>query len=220
MVVHPKGARHLADPSRLIAGAKAVYGDKFSDLFEPILPIAEERLIVKGEGETLEIGPNCQLLFLDTPGHANHHFSIYDPISNGMFTGDTVGVRYPQLVQDNVHLFLPSTSPNQFDPDAMRRAMDRMEQMRLDTIYFGHYGMTNDPSEVFRQVSNWLEVYVNEAKKVYAEQKGYEVLAERLENLVREHLRGLGIPDDHEVYSILQLDIEVSAMGLLDNLSK
>ncbi|MFJ5772371.1 MBL fold metallo-hydrolase [Psychrobacillus sp. NPDC093180] len=220
VVVHHKGARHLADPSRLIAGAKAVYGDKFSGLFEPILPIAEERLIVKGEGETLEIGPNCQLLFLDTPGHANHHFSIYDPISNGMFTGDTVGVRYPQLVPDNVHLFLPSTSPNQFDPDAMQRAMDRMEQMRLDTIYFGHYGMTNDPAEVFRQVSNWLKVYVHEAKKVYAEQKGYEVLAERLESLVREHLRGVGIPDDHEVYSILQLDVEVSAMGLLDYLSK
>ncbi|MDI2586816.1 MBL fold metallo-hydrolase [Psychrobacillus sp. NEAU-3TGS] len=220
VVVHPKGARHLADPSRLITGAKAVYGDKFSGLFEPILPIAEERLIVKGEGETLEIGPNCQLLFLDTPGHANHHFSIYDPISNGMFTGDTVGVRYPQLVPDNVHLFLPSTSPNQFNPDAMQRAMDGMEEMQLDTIYFGHYGMTNDPAEVFRQVSTWLKVYVDEAKTVYAEQKGYEVLAERLESLVREHLRGLGIPDDHEVYSILQLDIEVSAMGLLDYLSK
>lgn len=220
VVVHPKGARHLADPSRLIAGAKAVYGDKFSSLFEPILPIAEERLIVKGEGETLKIGPNCQLEFLDTPGHANHHFSIYDPISNGMFTGDTVGVRYEQLVPDGVHLFLPSTSPNQFDPDAMQRAMDRMEQMQLDTIYFGHYGMTNEPDEVYRQVSSWLKVYVNEAKTVYAEQKGYEVLAERLGSLVREHLRGLGIPDDHEVYSILQLDVEVSAMGLLDYLSK
>ena len=57
-------------------------------------------------------------------------------------------------------------------------------------------------------------------KIVYAEQKGYEVLAERLGSLVREHLRGLGIPDDHEVYSILQLDIEVSAMGLIDYLSK
>lgn len=220
VVVHPKGARHLADPSRLIAGAKAVYGDKFAGLFEPILPIDEDRLLVKGEGDKLKIGSNCQLEFLDTPGHANHHFSIYDPISNGMFTGDTVGVRYEQLMPDGVQLFLPSTSPNQFDPEAMLRAMDRMQEMHLDAIYFGHYGMTNTPDEVYRQVSSWLEVYVNEAKKVYAEQKGFGVLAERLGNLVREHLRGQGISDDHEVYSILQLDVEVSAMGLLDYLSK
>ena len=220
VVVHPKGARHLADPSRLIAGAKAVYGDKFEELFEPIVPIDEDRLLVKGEGDKLKIGPNCQLEFLDTPGHANHHFSIYDPISNGMFTGDTVGVRYEQLIPDGVQLFLPSTSPNQFDPDAMQRAMDRMQEMQLDAIYFGHYGMTNTPDEVYRQVSSWLEVYVSEAKIVYTEQKGYEVLAERLGSLVREHLRGLGISDDHEVYSILQLDIEVSAMGLIDYLSK
>lgn len=220
VVVHPKGARHLADPSRLIAGAKAVYGDKFSELFEPILPIDEDRLLVKGEGDKLKIGSNCQLEFLDTPGHANHHFSIYDPISNGMFTGDTVGVRYEQLIPDDVQLFLPSTSPNQFDPEAMQRAIDRMQEMQLDVIYFGHYGMTNAPDEVCRQVSSWLQVYVNEAKIVYAEQKGLEVLAERLGSLVREHLRGLGIPDDHEVYSILKLDIEVSAMGLIDYLSK
>ncbi|MFJ8065754.1 MBL fold metallo-hydrolase [Psychrobacillus sp. NPDC096426] len=220
VVVHPKGARHLADPSRLIAGAKAVYGDKFAELFEPIVPIDNERLLIKNEGDKLRIGPNCQLEFLDTPGHAKHHFSIFDPVSNGMFTGDTVGVRYPQLVPDNVHLFLPSTSPNQFDPDAMHQAIDRMQNMELDSIYFGHYGTTNMPDEVYRQVSSWLEVYVNEAKTIYIEQQGYEVLAERLLSLVREHLRGLGISDDHEVYSILQLDTEVSAMGLLDYLSK
>jgi len=220
VVVHPKGARHLADPSRLIAGAKAVYGDKFSALFEPILPINEDRLLVKGEGDKLTIGPNCQLEFLDTPGHANHHFSIYDPISNGMFTGDTVGVRYEQLIPDGVQLFLPSTSPNQFSPEAMKRAIDRFKKMQLDVIYFGHYGMAKEPNEVYRQVSNWLEIYVNEAKRVYAEQKGYEVLAERLESLVREHLSGQGISDDHEVYNILQLDIEVSSMGLIDYLSK
>lgn len=220
VVVHPKGARHLADPSRLIAGAKAVYGDKFSALFEPILPINEDRLLVKGEGDKLTIGPNCQLEFLDTPGHANHHFSIYDPISNGMFTGDTVGVRYEQLIPDGVQLFLPSTSPNQFSPEAMKRAIDRFKKMQLDVIYFGHYGMAKEPNEVYCQVSNWLEIYVNEAKRVYAEQKGYEVLAERLESLVREHLSGQGISDDHEVYNILQLDIEVSSMGLIDYLSK
>ena len=77
VIVHPKGARHLADPSRLIMGAKAVYGDKFSQLFDPIVEIPEDRLMIKGEGDTLEISEKLNLKFLDTPGHANHHFSIY-----------------------------------------------------------------------------------------------------------------------------------------------
>ena len=64
-----------------------------------------------------------QLTFFDTPGHAKHHFSIYDPVSNGMFTGDTVGIRYKQLIGDGVDLFLPSTSPNQFDPAEMNVAI-------------------------------------------------------------------------------------------------
>lgn len=220
VVVHPKGARHLADPDRLIAGAKAVYGEKFAELFDPIIPIPEDRLLVKDDGDTLKIGPNCLLEFLDTPGHAKHHFSIYDPITNGMFTGDTVGIRYEQLVPDGVNLFLPSTSPNQFDPDAMQRAINRMQDRKLDYIYFGHYGMTNTPNEALRQVSEWLDIFVGEAEAIYAEQKGHKELAERLISLVREKLSAQGIPDDHKVYSLIKLDMEVSAMGMIDYLSK
>ena len=102
----------------------------------------------------------------------------------------------------------------------MQRAMIRMQEMQLDAIYFGHYGMSNEPEEVYRQVFSWLEVYVKEARIIFTEQKGHEILAERLLSLVREHLSGQGIPDDHEVYSILQLDIDVSSMGLIDYLSK
>ncbi len=160
VVVHPRGARHLAEPERLIAGAKVVYGDRFSELFDPILPVSENRLLIKGEGGTLKIGPTCTLEFLDTPGHSKHHFSIYDPVSNGLFTGDTVGVRYSQLIRDGVQLFLPSTSPNQFDPEAMRGAIDRMLEMNLDAIYYGHFGMTNEPDRALRQVAEWLSVFM------------------------------------------------------------
>ena len=155
----------------MIAGAKAVYGDKFESLFDPILPIAEDRLLIKGEGDVLKIGPACTLQFLDTPGHAKHHFSIYDPVSNGIFTGDTIGVRYKQLVADGIDLFLPSTSPNQFDPTAMVQAIDRIQDMNVEFIYFGHFGMTDKPKEVFRQVSKWLVVFVEEAKAVYCRGK-------------------------------------------------
>lgn len=216
VVVHPRGARHLADPERLAAGAREVYGGRFSELFDPVIPVPEERLLVKDEGDSLKLGPECTLKFLDTPGHAKHHFSIYDPVSNGLFTGDTVGIRYEQLIRDGINFFLPSTSPNQFDPDAMRRAIDRMLGMELDYIYFGHFGMTDTPNEALQHVFEWLKVFVEEAEAVVAEKNSYKELAQRLSARVRKHLSELGVRDDHEVYDLIDLDMQVSAMGMID----
>lgn len=220
VIVHPRGARHLTEPERLIAGAKMVYGDRFKTLFEPVIPIPKDRLLVKENRATLEISSGCELTFLDSPGHAKHHFSIYDPISNGMFTGDTVGIRYEQLIRDGIDLYLPSTSPNQFDPDAMQTAIDKMLGMDLDCIYFGHFGMTDNPQIALQQVSEWLAVFMVEAEAVFAGKQGPEVLANRLFNLVQEHLRGMGISDDHEVYYLIGVDMEVSSMGMIDYLMK
>src|SRR5699024_12194660 len=109
-------SRHVAEQRKLAKGGRAIYGDSFEELFEPIVPVAEERLLIKGEGDTLKIGANCTLQFLDTPGHSRHHFSIYDPVSNGVFTGDTTGIRYEQLAREGLACFLPSTTPNDIDP--------------------------------------------------------------------------------------------------------
>lgn len=220
VVVHPKGARHLSDPKRLIAGAKAVYTDRFADLFEPILPIPEERLLIMGESDQLKIGPMCTLEFLDTPGHAKHHFSIYDPVSHGVFAGDTVGIRYEQLVDEGIDLFLPSTSPNQFDPTAMQHAIERLRAMELAAIYYGHFGMTTKPNAALNQVSEWLPVFLDQAQQAVSEGAGPDVLAQRLFNLVVEKLQKKGVPDSHEVYPIIELDLQVSAMGLMDYLAK
>ncbi len=216
IVVHPRGARHLAEPKKLAAGARAVYGDSFSELFDPIISVPEERLLIKGEEDTLQIGSACTLTFFDTPGHSRHHFSIFDPVSNGMFTGDTVGVRYQLLIDDGVSFFLPSTSPNQFDPDAMQRSIDRMLSMNLDRIYYGHFGMTQNPEKALHQVSEWIGVFMEEAEQVIAEGKGYDELSGRLLERVRQYLRGFDIDDDHEAYIVINLDMQVCALGMID----
>ncbi|WP_100012280.1 MBL fold metallo-hydrolase [Lentibacillus sediminis] len=220
VVVHPRGERHLADPRKLAAGARAIYGESFSDLFDPVLPVPEERLLVKGQGDILEIGPSCSLKFLDTPGHAKHHFSIYDPISNGMFTGDTAGIRYEQLIEEGIDLFLPTTSPNHFDPEAMQASIDRFAAMDLDRIYFGHFGMTVNPADALEKVSIWLKVFVEEGRKAVEEGKRFDELANRLLEHIKEELRENGIPDDHEAYVMLNLDMQVSALGILDYFSR
>jgi glyoxylase-like metal-dependent hydrolase (beta-lactamase superfamily II) len=220
VVVHPKGARHLADPSRLIAGARSVYGDKFSTLFEPILPVPQEKLLTKNDQEELKIGPDCTLVFFDTPGHANHHFSIYYPKENGMFVGDTTGIYYPQLKRDGVEFYLPSTSPNQFSPDQMLESVLRYEKMNLSAIYFGHYGMSRSPNEVYKQIRIWLQEFLTVAQQVYGEQLDSAVqvaqIANQLMIKVITHLEKKGIKPDHPVFEIIRLDLDVGAMGLVD----
>lgn len=220
VVVHPRGERHLVDPHKLVAGARAVYGDSFSELFDPIYPIEKERLLVKDEGDTLKIGPHCTLTFLNTPGHAKHHFSIYDPVSNGLFTGDTVGIRYDQLVDDGIDLFLPSTSPNHFNPNDMHDSINRISDMNLDRIYYGHFGMTESPKGALKQVANWLDIFMEISEDVVAEGKGYDVLSKQLFNYVRNYLRDLDVPDEHKVYILINLDMQVSALGIIDYFNK
>ncbi|MEI3599782.1 MULTISPECIES: MBL fold metallo-hydrolase [unclassified Oceanobacillus] len=220
LIVHPRGGRHLIDPTKLAAGARAIYGESFSEIYDPIVPVPADRVVEKSEGDTLDIGPNCTLEFWDTPGHAKHHFSIFDPVSNGMFTGDTAGVRYELLLQDGVELYLPTTSPNHFNPNDMHASINRFAEEDVDRIYFGHFGMTENPKEALKQVAQWLDIYVEIAEEVVDEGGDYNEIARRIMKRVKEHLRGLGIQDDHEVYIIINLDVQISALGMIDYFQK
>ncbi|MEH7391339.1 MBL fold metallo-hydrolase [Bacillus sp. JJ1503] len=226
VIVHPRGKRHLADPSRLIQGAKAVYGDKFNELFDPILPVPEDRLVIKEDGETIKIGKERILKFMDTPGHANHHFSIHDSLSNGIFTGDTIGVYYPQVFDQGVELFLPSTSPNQFDPETMLQSMKRISSLRVERIYFGHYGMTANPDQVFKQIEYWLPLFMAAGEKVWAENQTasfdtkQKALFHLLLNEVNQFLSENQIVLEEDLSEIIQLDLTVGSMGIIDYLAK
>ncbi|MEH7445100.1 MBL fold metallo-hydrolase [Bacillus sp. JJ1122] len=224
VIVHPKGARHLADPSRLIAGAKAVYGEKFTELFDPILEIPEDRIITKGDGDTLVIGEELTLQFFDTPGHANHHFSIHHPATNGIFSGDTAGIYYPQIHREDIEFYLPSTSPNQFDPEKMIQSINKYKELRVERIYFGHYGMSENPAEAFKQVEYWLEIFLTEAKHAVTTCEGtaqrIEEVTKRLFDKIKEYLTNHGLAENHSIFELLYLDINVSSMGLVHYLEK
>lgn len=220
VVVHPKGARHLEDPSRLIQGAKAVYGDRFKLLFDPIVPIPKKKLIIKHDEETLMIGKDCELIFYDTPGHANHHFSVYDPISKGIFTGDTLGVYYPQLEEFGLQLFLPATSPNQFDPEKTLASLEKLKKLEIERIYFGHFNMTENVEKVYEQLTDWLPLYVSIGKEAEQAGENSEELVIRLQKLIQAKLRSFNVPDDHPFYHLLTVDLQIFAMGLLDYIKK
>ncbi|PTQ56728.1 MAG: Beta-lactamase related protein [Candidatus Carbobacillus altaicus] len=176
VIVHPRGARHLAHPEKLIAGAKAVYGEMFESYFHPVLPVPEDRIITPGDGETLSFAGGKSFTFIDTPGHARHHLSIMDQETGDVFTGDTVGILYNQVLKasiahDAIHdahiqnarfekpFVLPSTSPNQFDAKAMRGSWERIRSFNPKRLFFGHFGSTEDVEEAFLSAEKGLQLY-------------------------------------------------------------
>jgi glyoxylase-like metal-dependent hydrolase (beta-lactamase superfamily II) len=125
LVIHPFGSRHMIDPARLIAGAEAVYGKQgLRDSVGEIIPVDENRVIEADDMYRFRLGER-ELLVLDTPGHARHHFCVWDEQSRGFFTGDTFGIAYPELDCDGHSFIFPPTTPVQFDPPAWHASIDR-----------------------------------------------------------------------------------------------
>ncbi|PWK07467.1 MBL fold metallo-hydrolase [Tumebacillus permanentifrigoris] len=218
VVCHPRASRHLIDPTRLIAGASAVYGDELERIFGTILPVPEDRVLVREDGETIDLGGRV-LTFYDTPGHARHHFSIQDSGSNGIFTGDTVSIRYvPELTGWDFTCLFPSTSPSEFDRDAVFRTIERLEQLQPERIYHTHFGVTEPASTAFERTRQTIADYDDFAREMFRPGLPWEDLAERIRAYIRADLAAHG----HHVVDLsgIELDIELNAKGLLFVLEK
>jgi len=160
LVVHPKGARHMIDPSKLIAGASAVYGNaEFERLYGNINPIDAARVMEPGDGETLHWA-NRPLTFIDTPGHANHHHCIIDQQTNSVFTGDTLGVSYRALRSDTHTFIMPTTTPVQFNPEALHRSIDKVMSIAPDTLYLTHYSAIKPNVQMIAGLHEQIDDYV------------------------------------------------------------
>ncbi|MCA0148827.1 MBL fold metallo-hydrolase [Rossellomorea vietnamensis] len=217
IIVHPKGRRHLIDPTRLIAGARAVYGEKFDELFDPIVPIPEERIMVMEHGEKLHLSDTCTLTFYHTPGHAEHHLSIFDSASKGMFTGDTCGIQY---TIGSKRFYFPSTSPNQFDPEKMKTSIRLYRSLHLERVYFGHYGVSEEVSFALSEVEKWLDLFLKKSEEQYSShvtmEENVRTITSALIDLTRRELVQKGIDPKNPIFSLLELDMNVSAMGIVD----
>lgn len=219
VVCHPRAARHLIDPSRLIAGASAVYGDELERIFGKILPVPEERVLVREDGEEIDLGNGHLLTFYDTPGHARHHFSIHDHGSNGIFTGDTVGIKYvPELTGWDFDVIYPSSSPSEFDLQAVFRTIERLQALRPDRIYHTHFGATEPATHAFERTRQTAADFDRIARDSFRPGQPWQEVAEKL----REYIRTDCAAQGHTVTDLsgLELDIELNAKGLLFVLEK
>lgn len=215
LVVHPRGARHMVDPSRLWAGAAAVYGeDVLRREYGPLVPVPRERVVEAPEGFRLDLGGRS-LLFLDTPGHARHHVCIWDEASRGFFTGDTFGLAYPELASASRPFILPTSTPVQFEPDALAASVDRLLSFEPRAMYLTHYSVVSDVERLAADLARRTEDLVALA----VAHAGVPDRARRLRAGLRElflrwtRAHGTALPDER-VLALLAPDTELNAQGL------
>jgi glyoxylase-like metal-dependent hydrolase (beta-lactamase superfamily II) len=215
LVVHPRGARHMIDPSRLVEGSSAVFGEEEVRVaYGDVVPVEARRVIEAPEGFTLELGGRS-LHFLDTPGHARHHVCIWDETSRSFFTGDTFGLAYPELASDRGAFIIPTTTPVQFDPGALAKSIDRMLQKAPRAMLLTHYSRVDDVERLARELMAQVHTLVDLARAA----DGSPDRAGHLRTAIGEYLLGRAV--DHgctqtrdQLRDLLAHDVELNAQGL------
>jgi glyoxylase-like metal-dependent hydrolase (beta-lactamase superfamily II) len=160
--VHEKGARHLADPTRLIDSAARVYGPLLDSLYGRLDPTPAERLHVLGDGEEIDVGPGRTLTAVDSPGHAKHHLGLHDSLSGVLFAGDAVGVKLP-----DGGVLRPSTPPPDFDLDQALASLHKFAARRPSAIALAHYGLLEQPDELLAEAEETLTLWAETAESAY-----------------------------------------------------
>ncbi len=215
--VHPKGAPHLIDPSRLEAGATEVYGRAaFTRDFGTLVPVPEERVMLAEDGQTIDLAGRT-LTFIDTPGHANHHGCIRDGLTRGCFTGDTFGISYREFdTAAGPWIFAPTT-PVAFDPEAWLQSLDRLMDLEPRAMYLTHYCMVEHP----RSLVGALRQSIRDLAAIALSEEGRQdpERGARLEAAVRAHLVGQakahGVAlGDSAIAELLAVDTVLNAQGL------
>jgi len=215
LVVHPKGLPHMIDPTKLQAGATAVYGEAaFARDYDTLLPIAAERCLAAEDGQTFALGKR-QLTFVHTAGHANHHGCIYDNYSGYLFTGDTFGLGYRELAQNTPYI-VATTSPVAFDPDAWLDSLKRMMALKPQAVCLTHFGKYEQPDKLLPELINSIQAHRQIA--LDEEKQPTNGRPERLLQAVEKLLFSGAKPQpslaDSSIRKLLAGDAKLNAQGL------
>jgi glyoxylase-like metal-dependent hydrolase (beta-lactamase superfamily II) len=218
-LVHPRGARHMADPGVLWQGATAVYGEAVMRRdYGCVIGVAADRIDLSEDGMTLRLGGGRKLRFADTPGHAKHHHCIWDERSGGWFTGDTFGLSYPEF--DNaagLAWILPTSTPVQFEPDALVASIQRMLSHDPQCLYLTHYSRVTDVPRLGENLLGLLSGMVALGRTHRSQEAALRhgaLKAGQLEIFTRS-LREHGCDFSHErIAELLAIDLELNAQGM------
>ncbi|MBN8799542.1 MAG: MBL fold metallo-hydrolase, partial [Stenotrophomonas nitritireducens] len=154
-------------------------------------------------------------LCIDTPGHARHHLCVWDEASRGWFTGDTFGLAYRELDSAQGAFIVPTTSPVQFEPDALHASIDRLMAREPEAMYLTHYGRVRDTARLAADLHVQIDAMTAIARACDGRADRHRALVAALGELCLERARAHGCRlDDAGVLRVLGMDIELNAQGL------
>jgi hydroxyacylglutathione hydrolase len=216
VVVHPRGCRHLVDPSRLWQATCAVYGEAQAfDLYGYLMPVPEERIIAAEDGQPFHFGGRTLTVY-DAPGHARHHLFFWEEKTRLVFTGDTLGLSYRALDVDGRPSTIPTTTPSEFDPEALAATTQRIAALAPERAYLTHFGGVGEVARLVAEHNRLLDAYVGIARSAQGEgtTRHLEIL-EGLRALMVEEAERQGWPLTGEaLLQFLAWDLELNAQGL------
>jgi len=162
VVVHERGARHLADPSVLMASAARVYGDELDELFGTLAPTPAERIrTVDGVG-VVDLGAGRKLESHYSPGHAKHHVGLLDSASGDLYVGDAAGLYIPETGDQR-----PATPPPDFDLETALGSLRLFADLAPTRLLFSHYGPVTAVADALDRSAQELRVWVEETRQAY-----------------------------------------------------
>jgi glyoxylase-like metal-dependent hydrolase (beta-lactamase superfamily II) len=163
IVVHQRGARHLADPSRLMAGARQVYGDALDRLFGVLVPVPADRIVALEDTGTIDLGGGRRLDSYYSPGHAKHHVGLVDSDTGDLYTGDAAGVYIPDTGD-----LRPATPPPDFDLQTALATVQRFAALRPTRLLFSHYGPVTEVEPTLERSAEEIRLWVQETRRARA----------------------------------------------------
>ena len=175
IVVHEAGARHMADPSRLMASAYRVFGDKLDSHFGPLKPVPRDNLMAVEPGAVIDLGGGRSLEIVEARGHAAHHMAIQDSDSGVIFVGDSMGVFLPEA-----GVLRPATPPPDFDLDVALATLRRFRDRDPRGLYLTHFGPAPADRDLLTEAEERLVRFGEIVREAMEESTDLDFLAERL----------------------------------------
>jgi glyoxylase-like metal-dependent hydrolase (beta-lactamase superfamily II) len=215
-VVHPRGAPHMVDPERLVAGTVAVYGPaRTREMYGDIVPIDESRVVLADDGDSFDLNGRS-LRALHTEGHARHHYVLHDALSRGVFTGDSFGISYRELDTANGEFIYPTTTPASFDPDEAHKSIDRIMACKPRYLYLTHYSRVEDLERLAADMHAGIDAFVEMALAHKNDVHRAEAIGQAMEDHLVARLFEHGFAGDREAArAVVDIDIILNAQGLV-----
>lgn len=217
LTVHPRGARHMTDPTRLVAGTIGVYGAaRTRAMYGEIVPVPAARILETPDGASIKLNGR-ELTFHETFGHARHHVAIRDSRSGDVFGGDTFGLTYPELDWQGRQFAFATSSPVQFDPAPYHRSLDLIARLARQAVYVTHFGQVRELAA--RTAALHRQVDALAALALAAKDEGSrrrELLWTGVRDLLLDEVRRYGAPfTADQVMAAYGQDVDLNADGLI-----